>query len=174
MKITLVLIAALALATDTIGQCCSSGRCTVQSQPEKNWYYVGEYPNGYYAVKQPDGQWVSRSHPRPEAKPAVKKQEEVKNPIADNYGVDTSKLTGKDEYHLHTETGTSAVSKEQAHKLVAEKLQDDSTKLRITVIGDDGTSKKVIADIQTLAKDINDWAILRGYPPGHWCSERAL
>ena len=87
------------------------------------------------------------------------------------FGVDTSKLSGKDAYTVYSDDGCKRISKHEAHRMVGQKLEDDSSKLRITIIGDDGRQKQVSADLQSLMKDIDSWAMLRGYPPGHWALE---
>ena len=110
----------------------------------------------------------------PVQRPANAKPEyiqEVLKAQKENFGVDQDKLSGEDEYSVHDRNGCRNISKSEAHKIVGQKLQDDSNKLRITVIGEDGTQKRVTADIRGLMKDIDNWAILRGYPPNHWSLE---
>ncbi len=124
-----------------------------------------------------NGSWQpphNTPQPNPEPEPTP---EPVKSPAAvkeQNFGVDKAKLTGEDKYTINTDKGSADISKQEAHKIVGAQLQDDSNKLRVTIIGDDGTQKKVMADIHSLIKDINDWAIVRGYPPGHWCASARL
>jgi hypothetical protein len=173
MKFTSIILT-LCLATNAFGQ-CSNGKCSApvtgvkylwlrhDGDPTRWYLYAGaqllggfdtedNYFRPYHAAGDSWG-------PRQPSSLGVRQ---------DLFGVDTSKLTGKDTYKVHNGNGCNEVSRQEAHKIVGEKLQDDSSKLRITVIGDDGQQKKAIADIQSLMKDVNDWAIVRGYPPGHW------
>lgn len=113
-----------------------------------------------------EGRIIEKRKPKPcpDPKPDPKPKEvsfEAQEPI---FGVDTSKLKGSDGY----EVNGKPVTKQEAYRIVGDKLADDINKLRITVIGDDGQQKQVASDIRTVLKDIDNWAIIRGYPKGHW------
>jgi hypothetical protein len=84
------------------------------------------------------------------------------------FGVDASKLTGSEKYTLHTGAGCQEITKSEAHGIVGSQLQDDSNKLRVTVIGNDSQQKQVAADLAKSQADLANWAIIRGYSPDHW------
>lgn len=179
MKAILVLTLGLLLSGEALAQ-CRGGRCGViqyqHQYQEGDWYYVGYYPNGYYVIFQ-NGQWVDqrtvqqqKQEPEPTPSEASKEKPAPREEKEPNFGIDKDKLTGS-EADSYRYCGQE-ISKEEAHKIVGDKkLTDDSNKLRVTIIADDGTQKRVIADINSLIKDINEWAIVRGYPPNHWCLE---
>jgi hypothetical protein len=177
MKYKIATILILAFAANAVGQCvsCNNGRCFVPKQAVNyEWRQVQDDPGRWYLYangKLIGGYDIAGQYYRPydEATetwgPACGLAPETPNQF---FGVDPSKLTGRDAYTVHTDDGNRPVSRQEAHRIVGQKLQDDSNKLRITIIGDDGQQKKVTADIQSLLQDVNDWAIVRGYAPGHW------
>jgi hypothetical protein len=169
MKSKLIALFLVLMATPGILAQCRGGQCYIQQPQKQNWYYVGQYPNGYYMILR-DGQWVyqKNQYPDQDAEPVPTEKPIPKALQEQNFGVDKDKLSGEDAYTVHSQHGSCEISKQEAYKIVGDTLKDDSNKLRVTVIGDDGTQKKVLADINSLIKDINDWAIVRGYPPGHW------
>jgi hypothetical protein len=180
MKYKIATIVILALAASAIGQCvtCNQGRCLVpkqtvqyewrqhQDDPGRRYLYADgkliggydvadQYYRPYDAATDTWGTTLRLAHNTPTGSQQF-------------FGVDNSKLSGQDTYTVHNEDGCRHVSRQEAHKIVGQKLQDDSNKLRITIIGDEKVCRLALADLQALVKDIDDWAIVRSYPPGHW------
>lgn len=92
------------------------------------------------------------------------------DPIAEmrrlnNYGVDHSKLGIGEKYFFNGDQ----VSKTTAEKKVMG-VPDDSTHLRVTVIGSENQRKMVVNDIKIHPgfDDIRDRIVVQDYPPDHW------
>lgn len=88
--------------------------------------------------------------------------------IRQNFGVETERLSGEPRYVLEDSAGTHELTRSAAHDLVSSKLEDDTGKLRITVIGPAEDRKRVVQDLTAKLPDIANWAIVRDYPPDHW------
>jgi len=101
-------------------------------------------------------------------------QELTDTPPITNFGIDTAQLTAALN---NTETFTfngAAISRQEAiHILEAPNLQDDTAKLRLTIIGTDEERERVLADLHGPLRDIADACLVQSYPPDHWAITRA-
>ena len=84
-----------------------------------------------------------------------------------NYGVDTSKLGGKEAYKINGRPVTKAQA-EQA--IQGGQVPDDAHKLRLTVIGGETERKQVLADLtgSPVLATWKDKLLVQAYPPDHW------
>lgn len=188
MKSRLFWIAAMLLTMTVIAPVhaqCSGGFCrgpatnvaeyrwqTREDDPNRRYLYFGDVCVGGYDLVEDcwrpydaqTGQWGPCAVPPWGAAPAAAQAEK---PSA-NFGVDTSKLSGPEKYTLHTQTGARQLTREAAHDLVGAALQDDSGKLRVTIIGPDDKQKIVAADLARLGGDLPGWAVVRHYGADHW------
>lgn len=92
------------------------------------------------------------------------------DPIAEmrrinNYGVDHSKIEKGEKYYFNG----AIVSKGTAEQKVSG-VPDDSTHLRITVIGSEEQRKIVLNDIRLNPEfdALRDHIVVQDYPPDHW------
>lgn len=84
-----------------------------------------------------------------------------------NFGVDMSKLGGKDKpkYHLNG----NPVSREAAVDAIENGIPDDSGKLRLTAIGGKSETEQVAKDITGPEfADLKDRLVFKAYEPSHW------
>lgn len=160
---------------------CAAGSCAppaaAAAQFERSWRTRADDPDrlylfrdkiqlgaydlvgGYYrAYDDLTGRWGPPSPP-PEPPPPRPQQ---------NFGVDASKLSGQEKYTVHDASGTHEVSKTYAHHRMAKKLEDDTHKLRVTVIGPDADRKRVVYDLVAKMPDLPSWAIVRSYAPDNF------
>ena len=89
--------------------------------------------------------------------------------IEQNFGVDRDKITGHNKYTINGRE----VAQELALEAVTGKqdaLTDDSTKLRLTVIGSDVERKQVLNDVQTnpVLSPLKDTLLVQDYAPTEW------
>ncbi len=90
------------------------------------------------------------------------------------FGVDSSKIKKEPTYTLNYQRGKVELSKSEAADIISdEKLTDDSTKLRVTVIAPQTLGQTVVDEITKAIPDVNDWATVRNYPPDHWAVSQA-
>lgn len=92
------------------------------------------------------------------------------DPIAEmrrinNYGVDQSKFDRTEKYFFNGDR----VSKTTAEKMVSG-VPDDSTHLRVTIIGNDDQRKMVLNDIKIHPEfdELRNQIVVQDYPPDHW------
>jgi hypothetical protein len=136
----------------------------------KGWQQIGSYrpDRGYLQLvaRHPD-EW--RSSPCPVALPMPSDLfAKAADVPAQNFGVDTDKL-GVDQckYKIN---GRPAQRDEVIQLLQKGSLQDDSTKLRLVVIGPEADRKPVVADLTAnseLAGATRNM-ICQAYDPAHW------
>lgn len=91
-----------------------------------------------------------------------------------NFGVDTEKLNGRGDERFRL-NGVPA-SREDVRKALADRrVPDDSTRLRLTVIGDRAATAPVTEDIAHAAalSELKDRLLVQTYAPDHWAVARA-
>ncbi|MGE3809130.1 MAG: hypothetical protein AB7K24_31080 [Gemmataceae bacterium] len=88
-----------------------------------------------------------------------------------NFGIDRSKLDLQRE--RFTVNGQE-ISKEKACQLLESgSLEDDSNKLRLTVIGSDADRKRVLDDLKGSLADLSSTFLVQAYAPDNWAVSRA-
>jgi hypothetical protein len=86
-----------------------------------------------------------------------------------NCGLDKDKI-GKDGGAGYRLNGHPCTKKEAYAAVAGDSLTDDSSLLRLTIVGDEGTRKRVLADIDATPY-LKDWKgklVIRSYAPDHW------
>lgn len=89
-------------------------------------------------------------------------------PEEPNFGVDKDKIS-KEPQILR---GDKAIGRKEAIKLLEGKnLEDDTAKLRLTIIGPEADRKRVLADIESnpvLSVAVKERCLVQAYAPDHW------
>jgi hypothetical protein len=82
-----------------------------------------------------------------------------------NFGVDSSRISGESRYRINGKD----VSRGEALAVVGG-LADDSSKLRLTIVGDGDLRKRVLADLASHSglQALRDRLLVQDYPPDHW------
>ncbi|GIW56326.1 MAG: hypothetical protein KatS3mg082_2730 [Nitrospiraceae bacterium] len=88
-----------------------------------------------------------------------------------NFGIDRSKLALQRERFM---VNGQQITKQQACQLLENgSLEDDSHKLRLTVIGSETDRKRVLADLKGSLADLAGDFLVQAYPPDNWAVSRA-
>jgi hypothetical protein len=84
-----------------------------------------------------------------------------------NFGLDADRIAGAPEYWLNGR----AVSRQEALAAFGT-LTDDSSRLRLTVVGDEGLRKQVLADLAShpALLALRDRLAVQDYAPDHWAA----
>jgi len=83
-----------------------------------------------------------------------------------NFGIVRAGLNGSNE--RITLDGREITRSEAERILQAGSLNDDSGKLRLTVIGTEADRRRVLQDLQGPLRDIAEQCLVQDYPPDHW------
>lgn len=89
-----------------------------------------------------------------------------------NFGVDWDKVEREPRYRLHRDGVTRIVTSDGAKEAIEAKIEDDSGKLRVTVIGTEAERKRVRQELED-ERSLRSWAIVRDYPADHWAIKTA-
>jgi hypothetical protein len=87
--------------------------------------------------------------------------------VVANFGLDADRIAGAPEYWLNGR----AVSRQEALAAFGP-LTDDSSRLRLTVVGDEGSRKQVLADLDShpALLALRDRLAVQDYAPDHWAA----
>ncbi len=101
-----------------------------------------------------------------------KSEERPRGPTP-NFGVDTEKLDGREECYWINGKKVTRHKAEQA--LEQGQIPDDSTKLRLTIVGKEAERKQVLNDLAKAPElaEFKDRFLVQDYPPEHWAVARA-
>ena len=106
------------------------------------------------------------SPPQPQGQLPVVEQDGVQN-----FGIDRSGLGGSAE---RITLGGREISRSEATRILqAGSLDDDSGKLRLTVIGAEADRRRVLDDLNGPLADIADQCLVQDYAPDHWAVAKA-
>ncbi|GAB6166152.1 hypothetical protein JCM19992_21520 [Thermostilla marina] len=89
-----------------------------------------------------------------------------------NFGIDRSGLNGSGAERITL--GGRQISRSEATRILQSAgLADDSTKLRLTVIGTESDRRRVLDDLKGPLADIAAECLVQDYPPDHWAVTKA-
>jgi hypothetical protein len=152
------------------GKCLNPPRGVVwrsrTEEPGRVYLFVdGRQFGGYDAERDQWRDYDPISGVWSEPRPLFPKQNSSSSPVED-FGVMRDRLAGNDERHS---LNGDAVSAREALAAI-DRLEDDSEKLRLTIIGSQAERQAVLKDFESNADlvALRDRLLIQSYPADHW------